>query len=80
MHVREVPADERLIRRLLAAQIPQWADLPIRRVRSAGTVNALYRLGDDMVVRLLRHETWLENLDMLERWLPFLAHGYRSQS
>jgi len=36
------------------AQFPQWADLPIRRVRSAGTGNAIYRLGREMAVRLAR--------------------------
>ena len=43
------PADP-YVRRLLAAQVPRWADLPIAVVQSAGTDNALYRLGDDMVV------------------------------
>jgi hypothetical protein len=32
----------------------QWADLPIAPVQSAGTDNAIYRLGDDMAVRLPR--------------------------
>ena len=52
MHENEVMTDAALVRRLLAAQFPCWADLPIERVASAGTDNALYRLGDDMVVRL----------------------------
>ena len=46
--------DVSLVRRLLAAQFPEWAELPIDRVASSGTDNALYRLGDDMVVRLPR--------------------------
>lgn len=54
MHADEVATDALLVRRLLAAQFPQWADLPIAAVASAGTDNALYRLGDDMVVRLPR--------------------------
>src|SRR5207249_2738324 len=54
MHIDEVDTDASLVRRLLAAQFPQWADLPIEPVPSAGTDNALYRLGDDIVVRLPR--------------------------
>lgn len=40
--------------RLLAGQFPQWTDLPLRPVASAGTDNALDRLGDGLVVRLPR--------------------------
>lgn len=72
MHRGEVPTDVGLVRRLLEDQLPHWAQLPIRSVRSPGTVNALYRLGDTMVVRLPRHERWIEDIDLLHRWLPFL--------
>lgn len=44
MHVDEVDTSVSLVVRLLAAQFPQWADLPIEPVPSAGTDNALYRL------------------------------------
>ena len=54
MHIDEVDTDVTLVSRLLAKQFPQWADLSIEPVASAGTDNALYRLGDDMVVRLPR--------------------------
>ena len=54
MHDNEVATDASLVRRLLAAQFPQWANLPIAPVGSAGTDNAIYRLGDDMAVRLPR--------------------------
>ena len=59
--------------RLLAAQFPQWADLPIEPVPSAGTDNALYRLGDDMVVRLPRIDWAVEQVDKEHQWLPRLA-------
>ena len=54
MHDGELAIDAALVRRLLVAQFPQWADLPLTPVRSAGTDNALYRLGAEMVVRLPR--------------------------
>lgn len=52
MHPDEVEITLALTGRLMAAQFPQWAGLPLKRLRSSGTVNAIYRLGDDMVVRL----------------------------
>jgi aminoglycoside phosphotransferase (APT) family kinase protein len=52
MHADEIETDAGLVRRLLTEQFRQWADLPITRVASAGTDNALYRLGEDLVARL----------------------------
>jgi aminoglycoside phosphotransferase (APT) family kinase protein len=49
-----VETDAALVRRLLAAQFPQWAHLSTEPVESAGTDNAIYRLGDEMSVRLPR--------------------------
>lgn len=74
MHADELPIDGSLVRRLVAAQLPQWADLPIRPVRSAGSDNAMYRLGDDMVVRLPRRAgRSVDSLDKECEWLPKLA-------
>lgn len=74
MHPDELPTDVPLVRRLLAAQLPQWADLPIQPVRSAGSDNAIYRLGDDMVVRLPRRMgRSVDSLDKEYEWLPRLA-------
>lgn len=73
MHVDEVDIDSALVRRLLATQFPQWADLPIEPVPSAGTNNALYRLGEDMAVRLPRIEGATEQMDKEHLWLPRLA-------
>jgi aminoglycoside phosphotransferase (APT) family kinase protein len=56
MHSTEVDTDVSLVTRLLAAQFPHWANLPIELVHSSGTGNAIYRLGDDMAVRLPRIE------------------------
>ncbi len=73
MHADELETDVSLVRRLLAAQFPQWADLPIRPVPSAGTDNALYRLGEDMAVRLPRIEWAVGAVEKEQRWLPKLA-------
>jgi aminoglycoside phosphotransferase (APT) family kinase protein len=73
MHADEVETDVSLVSRLLAAQFPQWADLPIEPVDSAGTDNAIYRLGDDMAVRLPRIQGATGQVDKEHRWLPRIA-------
>src|SRR5262249_33151887 len=73
MHTDEIHADAALVRRLLAAQFPQWANLPIEPVRSAGTDHALYRLGADMAVRLPRIDWAAGQAEKEQRWLPRLA-------
>jgi aminoglycoside phosphotransferase (APT) family kinase protein len=73
MHAGEVHIDAALVERLIAEQFPRWADLPIRAVRSTGTVNAIYRLGGHLCARLPRVEEWTQDLEKEWRWLPKLA-------
>jgi aminoglycoside phosphotransferase (APT) family kinase protein len=73
MHDGEVHIDAELVGRLVAAQFPELAGLPIREVRPTGTVNAIYRLGDDLAARLPRVRWWADDLDKECRWLPKLA-------
>lgn len=72
MHADEVETDVSLVRRLVDGQFPRWADLPLERVASFGTDNALYRLGDDMVVRLPRIHWAVGGVEKDLRWLPAL--------
>jgi aminoglycoside phosphotransferase (APT) family kinase protein len=73
MHADEADIDISLVRRLLATQFPHWADLPVEPVDSSGTDNAMYRLGDDMAVRLPRIKGAVGNVDGEQQWLPRLA-------
>ena len=73
MHADEHDIDLPLVRRLLAAQFPQWVGLPIGPVPSAGTDNAIYRLGDDKAVRLPRVPRAVPQVGKEHRWLPRLA-------
>jgi aminoglycoside phosphotransferase (APT) family kinase protein len=73
MHADEIHTDAQLVARLLTGQFPHWAHLPIQPVASAGTDNALYRLGDDLVVRLPRIHWAVGSLDKEHHWLPRLA-------
>ena len=73
MHVDEVDTNVSLVVRMLTTQFSQWAHLPIERAPSAGTGNALYRLGDHMVVRLPRIPSAVRQVDKEQEWLPRLS-------
>jgi aminoglycoside phosphotransferase (APT) family kinase protein len=73
MHPEETHIDAGLVRRLLADQYPELAEGPICLVRSTGTVNAIYRLGHDLYVRLPRVAAWAGSLDREWTWLPRIA-------
>jgi aminoglycoside phosphotransferase (APT) family kinase protein len=73
MHADELHTDVDLVRRLLKAQFPEWAGLPVERVSSSGTDNALYRLGDEKVVRLPLIAWARDGVEKDARWLSVLA-------
>ncbi|MCX4545611.1 aminoglycoside phosphotransferase family protein [Streptomyces sp. NBC_01565] len=73
MHPGQHPIDDALVRALIAGQFPRWAGLPVERFASAGTVNAMYRLGEDMVVRLPLLAGGAGDVETEREWLPRLA-------
>ena len=73
MHPNEVTTDVLLVRRLLTSQFPQWANLAIKPVGSAGTDNAIFRLGNNMSVRLPRIDWARGQVDKEHEWIPRLA-------
>ncbi|MEU5041360.1 aminoglycoside phosphotransferase family protein [Streptomyces griseorubiginosus] len=73
MHADELDIDTELVHGLIADQFPRWGELPVCRVESAGTDNAMFRLGDDMVVRLPRLPGGGHQVESEHRWLPLLA-------
>src|SRR5258708_31305971 len=73
MHANEMHTDASLVRRLLAAQFPNWASFPIEPVHSAGTDNAIYRLGEDMAVRMPRIQSATAQIDKEHHWMPRLT-------
>jgi len=73
MHVDQVDVNADLVARLLRSQFPQWGELPLERFDSMGTVNAIYRLGDDLYVRLPVLAAFAPSLKNEGKWLPRLA-------
>jgi aminoglycoside phosphotransferase (APT) family kinase protein len=73
MHVDEIDIDEELVRRLVAEQFPRWAEEPLMRVEPEGTDNAIFRLGNDLSVRLARRSGPTQPGGTEFVWLPRLA-------
>lgn len=73
MHEDELELDETLVRRLVTDQFPRWSGLPVRRVPSSGTDNAMFRLGEALVVRLPRRPGDEETVAREARWPAALA-------
>ena len=67
----EINAD--LVRRLVAAQFPQWSNLPIKPVRFGGWDNRTFHLGEEMSVRLPSAQGYAAQVEKEHRWLPKLA-------
>ncbi|WP_316520571.1 aminoglycoside phosphotransferase family protein [Kitasatospora brasiliensis] len=73
MHPDELPIDEALVRRMVAAEFPRWAGLPVEPVVPVGASHAMYRLGAELVVRIPRTPRMVEEIGREARWLPRLA-------
>lgn len=66
--------DTALVRRLVDAQFPQWAGLPLRRHDpAASSDHAIYRLGSEFSVRMPRHPGASQQAPKVATWLPRLA-------
>jgi aminoglycoside phosphotransferase (APT) family kinase protein len=73
LFVKKADITPELVSQLVAAQFPQWADLPVRPVDVDGWDNATFRLGEHMSVRLPSSQAYVEQVDKEHRWLPILA-------
>ena len=72
LHADELPVDETIIRRLIADQFPEHADESVRRLSASGSTNALFRLGDALLVRAPRQPGGSATILKEARWLPQL--------
>ena len=73
LHADEPHIDVALVKRLVAAQFPPYADLPITEFDSQGTTNAIYRIGSDQMARLPRRASGVDEVRKSFAWLPRLA-------
>ena len=73
MHSDEVRVAETLAARLVAAQFPQWVQLPLAALHAGGSDNTLIRLGSSLVLRFPRHVKAAAQVDVESTCLPILA-------
>jgi aminoglycoside phosphotransferase (APT) family kinase protein len=73
VHPERPHLDVSLVRRLVAGQFPQWADLSVKPVEFGGWDNRTFHLGDDMSVRLPSAAHYALQVEKEQRWLPVLA-------
>jgi aminoglycoside phosphotransferase (APT) family kinase protein len=73
MLATQVDIQPSLIRALIAAQFPHWAQLPIEAVASGGWDNRTFHLGHEMIVRLPSAVRYAAQVEKEQRWLPKLA-------
>ncbi|WP_308016802.1 aminoglycoside phosphotransferase family protein [Pseudonocardia sp. ICBG162] len=73
MHTDEVDVNDHVVRELVRVQFPEWADLPVRRLDSGGSTNAIFRVGTTLSARLPLTAGGVEGLHRETRWLPVLA-------
>ena len=62
-----------LVRRLVADQFPQWANLDVRPVEEDGHDNSTFHLGDKLSVRMPARHLDADHLAIERKWLPRLA-------
>lgn len=76
MHDNEIVTDVSLVDELVRTQFPRWQGLPIRHVEHGGTDHAIYRLGEELAVRLPRIEGAKDHVArdavVLPRFAPLL--------
>lgn len=68
LHDDEIPIDLHLVRTLIDTQFPHFAQLELRRLDETGSTNALFRLGEDLLVRLPLQPGGGEDLETEQRW------------
>lgn len=73
LHEDEIPIDSSLVRGLVDRTFPAFSRLPLQRLGASGSTNALFRLGDELLVRLPRQPGGTATIEKEQRWLAHLA-------
>lgn len=70
----EVAPRPETVTRLLRGQVPRLAHLQVREVSTSGSSNWVFRLGEELAVRLPRTDSYVADLLNEMRWLPQIAN------
>ncbi len=73
LHDDELALDIDLVRRLVDGQCSEYAALPLTKLATSGSTNALFRLGDALLVRLPRQSGAGASIDKEARWVATMS-------
>lgn len=73
LHSDELSIDTDLVARLIERDVPEFAGLALKPLACSGSSNALFRLGQDLLVRLPRQPGGGESIAKEARWSPTMA-------
>ena len=74
MHVDQLTVTVETVRALVDQQFPEWRVLPVERVESEGTVNAIFRIGPGLAARFPLQRG---DVEATRRWLESEADAAR---
>jgi aminoglycoside phosphotransferase (APT) family kinase protein len=74
MHANQLTVSFETVRELVDEQFPEWRDVPIRSIASQGTVNAIFRIGDQFAARF---PLQVRDVGSTRRWLESEADAAR---
>lgn len=63
---------EELVQSLISRQFPEHSNLKVKRINSSGIDNAMFRLGNNICVRLPKILEAVPQIAKEQRWLPYL--------
>jgi aminoglycoside phosphotransferase (APT) family kinase protein len=73
LHADELPIDIALVRQLVDRAFPEYVDDHLGHLNDSGSSNALFRLGNDQLVRLPRQPGGGASIHKEASWLPYVA-------
>lgn len=73
LHADELPIDMAVVAALVDRDLPEYAHLALRPLASTGSSNALFRLGDELLLRLPRQRGGGATIAKELRWVPVVA-------
>jgi aminoglycoside phosphotransferase (APT) family kinase protein len=80
MHANQLAVPLAAVRELVATQFPDWRHLPIRRIASQGTVNAIFRIGDRLAARFPLRPGSVDEMRRMLRSEADAAHELASRT
>ena len=75
LHANELPVSIDLVRRLVRSQFPEYATLSITPLGATGSTNRLFRLGENLLLRMPRQPASGAGINKERHWLPRLRNS-----